>query len=68
MAARGSYVVGQNEKQLAKNQLLRIENILESAVDEAMVLQVTEDQMHEILQRLYRQRQRVETFDLRGEQ
>jgi GntR family transcriptional regulator len=68
MAARGSYVADHNEKQLAKSQIRRIETILETAVDEAMVLQVTEEQMHEILQRLYQQRQSVESFDYRGEQ
>jgi len=67
MAARGSYVANHNEKQLAKSQLLRIESILETAVDEAVVLHITEEQIHEIVQRLYRQRQNVESFDNRGE-
>lgn len=68
MAARGSFVADHNENQLARTQLLRIETILETAVDEAVVLQVTEDQMHEVLQRLYRQRQNMDSFDYGGEQ
>lgn len=68
MAARGSYVADQNEKQLARSQLQRIETILETAVDEAVVLQVTEDQMHEILRGVYRKRQNIDSFDYGGEQ
>lgn len=67
MAGRGSYVAHQNDKQLAKSQLLRIEHLLEAAVDEAVVLQVQQQQMHEILSQLYQQRQIPNVSDERGE-
>jgi GntR family transcriptional regulator len=53
-AARGSYVTDRNDKDLAKSQRKRIESLLAVAIQEATVLNVTEEEVHTIVERLYR--------------
>lgn len=52
-AARGSYVVERNDKDLARGQKERIEALLSIAVQEAVVLNVAESEVHAIISRLY---------------
>jgi GntR family transcriptional regulator len=52
-AGRGSFVVEQNDKDLERSQKERIEALLSVAVQEALMLNVEEHEVHTIISRLY---------------